>query len=127
MHGEARLHDQSPGKPPISRERRLLVEHHELVVITSPSADRRQHSKRALATLRTDIDEQARLARIAVSAPPSETFDGMLQRWREMKAAEQLEDLEVIWDGTMGHDGKALTDGEGLGSSLGGQELKLHR
>jgi len=51
----------------------------------------------------------------------------MLQRWRDMKAAEQLEDLEVIWDGTMGHDGKAITDSEGLASTLSGHNLTLHK
>lgn len=36
-----------------------------------------------------------------------------------MKQAAE-EDFDVVWSGTMGHDGKSLADGEGLGSSLGG-------
>jgi hypothetical protein len=54
-----------------------------------------------------------------------QSFDGRVQQWRDTRDEEP--ELEVSWNGRMGHDGKSLTDGKGLGSSLAGSAFTLHR
>lgn len=82
-------------------------------------------------------DDPALLQRIeACDGPPESTFDGKLHRWREERAEHRAtvtpppagtEHLETAWNGTMGRQGKALTEGKGLGSSLGPGSLAVLR
>lgn len=111
--------DRVPGS---IEQARSMVAYNERILATSVSGQRRHRSERMLANVRPYLDrlerdEAERLRRIAAAAPPASSFEGRVQAWRDERQADP--ELEVAWDGTMGRAGKSLTDGQGLGSSLG--------
>jgi len=122
--------------PGSADEARAMVAYHERIVASSASRNRQQRSERSLEWLRPLLEsleradaakreEADRLQRIEAASPPVQSFDGRLQQWRDTRDDEP--ELEVSWNGTMGHDGKSITDNDGLGSQLAGHQMTLHR
>jgi len=62
------------------------------------------------------------------AARPTEAEEAeRLRRVRDRR--DEAEEFEPVWNGTMGREGKSLTDAEGIGSSLGtgGAPFAVHR
>jgi hypothetical protein len=72
------------------------------------------------------LDEVARLARIAAAAPPASTFEGQLQR--RVRDRDSDVEFETFWNGEMGRAGKSLVgEAQGFGSTLGGADFTAPR
>lgn len=51
---------------------------------------------------RDERDTTDRLQRIASATPPTHTFEGAVQRWRDGKRAEADSEYETVWNGGEG-------------------------
>jgi hypothetical protein len=87
-------------------EARTLLAYNQRIVATSQSPQRRHRAERMLVNLQPELarlerDELERMRRIETSAPPTASFDGRVQEWRDNKRDDEPE-YETVWHGGEG-------------------------